>query len=154
MKRNQQNLQLFSATKAECCRGRRLAFTKVQARATKLACPLAQKRAVSDLPKHARHVGTEKKQHRSNNESSIGDAGRHMETRVFKLKELVENESVILKYIETQRQVADLLTKSLGRVAFERLRDDLTGYLAFNHPGENIHVKAIAMLHKLPTTDT
>ena len=90
----------------------------------------------------------------ANNESSIGDAGRHMETRVFKLKELVENESVILKYIETQRQVADLLTKSLGRVAFERLRDDLTGYLAFNHPGENIHVKAIAMLHKLPTTDT
>ena len=85
----------------------------------------------------------------ANNESSIGDAGRHMETRVFKLKELVENESVILKYIETQRQVADLLTKSLGKIAFERLRDDLTGYLAFNHPGENIHVKAIAMLHKL-----
>ena len=71
----------------------------------------------------------------ANNESSIGDAGRHMETRVFKLKELVENESVILKYIETQRQVADLLTKSLGRVAFERLRDDLTGALQrVTHP--------------------
>jgi hypothetical protein len=28
----------------------------------------------------------------------------------------------VLKYIETSRQVADLLTKSLGRVAFERLK--------------------------------
>ena len=56
-----------------------------------------------------------------------------------------------MKYIETQRQVADLLTKSLGRVAFERLRDDMTGYLAFHHPGENTHVKSIAILHLLYT---
>jgi len=87
----------------------------------------------------------------ANNEASLGDAGRHMETRIFKIKELVENETVIMKYIETQRQVADLLTKSLGRVAFERLRDDMTGYLAFHHPGENIHVKSIAILHFLYT---
>jgi len=87
----------------------------------------------------------------ANNEASLGDAGRHMETRIFKIKELVENETVIMKYIETQRQVADLLTKSLGRVAFERLRDDMTGYLAFHHPGENIHVKSIAVLHFLYT---
>ena len=72
-----------------------------------------------------------------------------METRVFKIKELVENETVILKYIETQRQVADILTKSLGKVAFERLRDDMTGYLAVKHPGNNIHVKSIAVLHCL-----
>ena len=72
-----------------------------------------------------------------------------METRVFKIKELVENETVILKYIETQRQVADILTKSLGKVAFERLRDDMTGYLAVKHPGNNIHVKSIAVLHAL-----
>ena len=85
----------------------------------------------------------------ANNEQSIGDAGRHMETRVFKIKELVENETVILKYIETQRQVADILTKSLGKVAFERLRDDMTGYLAVKHPGNNIHVKSIAVLHSL-----
>ena len=37
--------------------------------------------------------------------------------------------------------LADLLTKPLGKIAFERLRDDLTGYLAFNKPLENIHVK-------------
>ena len=46
----------------------------------------------------------------NNNEASLGDAGRHMETRIFKINELVENETVIMKYIETQRQVADLLT--------------------------------------------
>ena len=75
----------------------------------------------------------------AHNESSIADAGRHMALRMFKIKELVENQSVILKYIETSRQVADLLTKSLGRVAFERLRDDLTGYLAHEYPLGNIH---------------
>ena len=85
----------------------------------------------------------------ANNEQSIGDTGRHMETRVFKIKGLVENETVILKYIETQRQVADILTKSLGKVAFERLRDDMTGYIAVKHPGNNIHVKSIAVLHAL-----
>jgi hypothetical protein len=40
-----------------------------------------------------------------------------------KLSELVENESVILTYMSTERQVADLLTKSLAKIAFERLRD-------------------------------
>ena len=53
----------------------------------------------------------------------------------------MEDSTIVLKYIETQRQVADLLTKPLGKIAFERLRDDLTGYLAFNKPLENIHVK-------------
>ncbi|MFB1018904.1 MAG: hypothetical protein QMC37_01515, partial [Flavobacteriales bacterium] len=75
----------------------------------------------------------------AHNESSIADAGRHMALRMFKIKELVENKTVVLKYIETSRQVADLLTKSLGRVAFERLRDDLTGYLAYEYPLGNIH---------------
>ena len=42
-----------------------------------------------------------------------------------------------------------VLTKSLGKVAFERLRDDMTGYLAVKHPGNNIHVKSIAVLHAL-----
>ena len=77
----------------------------------------------------------------ANNESSIADAGRHIEVKNFKLGELVEDSTIVLKYIETQRQVADLLTKPLGKIAFERLRDDLTGYLAFNKPLENIHVK-------------
>jgi len=76
----------------------------------------------------------------AHNESSIADAGRHLEVRNFKLQELVENETIVLKYIDTQRQVADILTKPLGKIAFERLRDDLTGYLAVKQPGENIHV--------------
>ena len=48
----------------------------------------------------------------ANNERSLADAGRHLETRNYKLSELVENESVILTYMSTERQVADLLTKS------------------------------------------
>jgi len=31
-----------------------------------------------------------------------------------------DNETVILKYMSTERQVADLLTKSLAKIAFER----------------------------------
>ena len=77
----------------------------------------------------------------ANNEPRIADAGRHMDIKNFKLGELVENSTIVLKYIETQRQVADLLTKPLGKVAFERPRGDLAGYLAFDKPGENIHVK-------------
>ena len=47
----------------------------------------------------------------ANNETSIADAGRHIEVKNFKLGELVEDSTIVLKYIETQRQVADLLTK-------------------------------------------
>ena len=46
---------------------------------------------------------------------------------------------MILKYMSTERQVADLLTKSLAKIAFERLRDGLTGYSCYNSPGNNIH---------------
>jgi len=49
----------------------------------------------------------------------------------------------ILKYMSTERQVADLLTKSLAKIAFERLRDDLTGYSCYNSPGNNIHALCI-----------
>ena len=87
-----------------------------------------------------KHSITGMENQKAQDESSIADAGRHLEVRNFKLQELVENETITLKYIDTQRQVADLLTKSLGKIAFERLRDDLTGYLAVRSPGQNIHV--------------
>ena len=75
----------------------------------------------------------------ANNERSLADAGRHLETRNYKLSELVENETVILKYMSTERQVADLLTRSLAKIAFERPRDDLTGYSCYNSPGNKQH---------------
>jgi hypothetical protein len=87
----------------------------------------------------------------ANNERSLADAGRHLETRNYKLSELVENETVILKYMSTERQVADLLTKSLAKIAFERLRDDLTGYSCYNSPGNNIHALGIRILNILAT---
>ena len=61
----------------------------------------------------------------ADNEGSLADAGRHVETRDCKLSESVEHETVILKYTSTERQVADLLTKSFAKIAFERLRDGL-----------------------------
>jgi hypothetical protein len=59
---------------------------------------------------------------------------------------------VILKYMSTERQVADLLTKSLAKIAFERLRDGLTGYSCYNSPGNNIH--ALSMRCMMSTLAT
>ena len=50
---------------------------------------------------------------------------------------------MILTYMSTERQVADLLTKSLAKIAFERLRGDLTGYSCYNLPGNNIHAPSM-----------
>ena len=55
--------------------------------------------------------------------------------------------------MSTERQVADLLTKSLAKIAFERLRDDLTGYSCYNLPGNNIHEPSLrAIMSILATT--
>jgi len=70
---------------------------------------------------------------------------------MFKIKELVENKTVLLAFMETQRQVADILTKALGRIAFCRLRDDLTGYTTVNAPGSNIHLTADELKDRLTT---
>ena len=75
-----------------------------------------------------------------------------LETRNYKLSELVENETVILKYMSTERQVADLLTESLAKIAFERLRDDLIGYSCYNSPGNNIHALCIRITNTLAAT--
>ena len=87
----------------------------------------------------------------ANNEAALGDANRHMHRRLFKIKELVENKTVLLAFMETQRQVADILTKALGRIAFCRLRDDLTGYTTVNAPGSNIHLTADELKDRLTT---
>jgi len=45
------------------------------------------------------------------------DVGRHMAIRHFRIREQVEAENVQLVYVPTQHQIADIMTKPLGRVA-------------------------------------
>jgi hypothetical protein len=55
----------------------------------------------------------------------VSRRSKHIDIRYHVTKEAVADNRVILRYIPTNEQVADLLTKNLGRTAFERLRDML-----------------------------
>ena len=47
---------------------------------------------------------------------------KHIKAKYLKVQELVNNEVFELKYIESQNQTADMLTKVLPRARFEYLR--------------------------------
>jgi hypothetical protein len=55
----------------------------------------------------------------------VSRRSKHTDIRYHVTREAVADNRVILRYIPTNEQVADLLTKNLGRTAFERLRDML-----------------------------
>ena len=50
---------------------------------------------------------------------------KHIPIKYHYLRELVANKKIILEYIPTQEQVADLFTKPLNRDVFEHLRQKL-----------------------------
>ena len=47
---------------------------------------------------------------------------KHIETRYHFVRESVENGNVAVEYVHTDDQLADLLTKPLGRIKFQGLR--------------------------------
>ena len=50
---------------------------------------------------------------------------KHIDVRHHFLRDCVENGQFYLKYIRTDEQVADLLTKALPRAQFENLRSQI-----------------------------
>ena len=52
----------------------------------------------------------------------------HLDMRLWKLKERVENNEIRLVYSPTHEMLADIATKALGPKQFEYLRDLMTGY--------------------------
>jgi dihydroorotase len=61
------------------------------------------------------------------------DRTKHIDTRFHYIRECVENGKVVVEHIGTTDQLADILTKSLGRSRFRELRArigviNLTGF--------------------------
>ena len=50
------------------------------------------------------------------------DRSKHIETRYHFIRECVENGQVVVEHVRTEDQMADILTKALGRVKFLEMR--------------------------------
>ena len=48
---------------------------------------------------------------------------KHIDIKYHKIKEFVADKTAKLIYVDTNRQIADLLTKVLPRATFQKLRD-------------------------------
>jgi hypothetical protein len=51
------------------------------------------------------------------------DRSKHIETRFHFIRECVEDGKIDVEYIGTEDQLADILTKALGRIQFQSLRE-------------------------------
>ena len=58
----------------------------------------------------------------------VNDRTKHIERRHLKIRELVEELVVKAEYVPTADNVADILTKALGRRQFEKLRMIMLNY--------------------------
>jgi len=59
---------------------------------------------------------------------SMNSTTRHLDMRLWKLKERVYNNEIRLVYCPTHEMLADIATKALGPKQFEYLRDLMTVY--------------------------
>ena len=64
----------------------------------------------------------------ANNAGSLQSRTKHLDLKVYKIRELIQQGDVVLQYCITQRQVADILTKLLPPTQFRVLSDRLCGY--------------------------
>jgi hypothetical protein len=55
----------------------------------------------------------------------LHDRSKHIDTKFHFIRECVEHGRICLDYVKTQEQLADILTKSLGRTRFCELRDQI-----------------------------
>jgi hypothetical protein len=59
------------------------------------------------------------------NNKIINDRSKHIDVRYHFIREEIESESIKLVYCPTEIMVADIMTKSLGKIAHERLRKSM-----------------------------
>ena len=63
-------------------------------------------------------------------QGSMNSKVRHVDLRVFKIRDFIENKEVVLEYCKSHRMIADIGTKALPGPQFHVLRRRLTGYAA------------------------
>jgi hypothetical protein len=64
----------------------------------------------------------------ANNNRQMSESTKHMDVRVFKVRERIEDQEVYLKFLGTCEMIADIGTKALGARQFTFLRDMMNGY--------------------------
>ena len=50
------------------------------------------------------------------------DRSKHIDTRYHYIRECIDGNRFVIGHVSTEKQVADMLTKALGRVRFQELR--------------------------------
>lgn len=53
------------------------------------------------------------------------DRSKHIDTRYHYIRESVENGRIIVEHVASEEQLADILTKPLGRVKFIEMRSKI-----------------------------
>lgn len=66
---------------------------------------------------------------------------KHIDIRHHFVRDVVKHGTVHLKWIATQYQIADVLTKALGSIMFSRLRDQLVSTVPVQHQNNNTNNK-------------
>lgn len=52
----------------------------------------------------------------------LHDRSKHIDTRFHFIRECVEKKQIVVEYVRSEDQLADILTKPVGRVRFQELR--------------------------------
>ena len=65
--------------------------------------------------------------HTATNDKSMNPRSKHIDVRIFKLKEFVQDGVLHLNKVESVHNIADCMTKSLGREAVEPARSYMMG---------------------------
>jgi hypothetical protein len=64
------------------------------------------------------------------------DRSKHIDTRFHYIRECIDENRIVLGHVSTEEQLADILTKALGRVRFLELRE-LIGVVTIGGDGMN-----------------
>ena len=78
------------------------------------------------------------------NRGSLAKKTRSMDMRTLSVRNKIEDGKVLPVWLDTTKMIADIGTKALDRVAFERLRDILCGYKVEESSGR--HGDEVSML--------
>jgi hypothetical protein len=52
----------------------------------------------------------------------LHDRSKHIDVKFHFLRDCVDGGQLVIEFVETGRQLADILTKSLGKLRFQELR--------------------------------